>query len=114
MHRYVALCLQQNVRKEIHPRAKQNLQPRDPSGNDSFLIAKGFRVIPGKHRCLFCFTTKKAFKNSSKGQEETIQDGSCDRQPFTTYFHFVRSHPQAGSKVLLLFMSMSSLIGMCR
>ena len=56
------------------------------SRSDSFLTSKG---LPGKHRCLCNFLQRTVSRNSSKGQEETVYDGSCVRQPFEKLRSFV-------------------------
>ena len=55
--------------------------------DDSFLRAKGFRMIPGKHGCLCSLLPyllpppSLQNRNRSKGQEETVHETSCDCQP---------------------------------
>ena len=43
------------------------------------LESEGFRVIPGKYKCVCSFPIR-AFKISSKSHKDTIHDGFCDGQ----------------------------------
>ena len=57
------------------------------------------------------FRRRSASRNSSKGQEETVHDGSCDCQPFLDTFNFACLPPQARSKVFDYFISIEQCTG---